>query len=133
MQTWTEKLNSSKSPQKKRLEKSVAGMPAGAMMYISTPQEIDGYIKKILPGRSVRVKQMRDDLAALNKADCTCPLTTGIFLRIVAEAAFEQIKSGNTSNPTPFWRAIEPGAGIVKKLSFGREFIQQKRDEEHIP
>jgi len=132
MQTWTEKLNCSKSPQKKLLEKSVAGMPAGALMYISTPQEIDAYIRQIPRGRGVTVQQMRVDLASRNKADCTCPLTTGIFLRIVAEAAFEKINSGSRADPTPFWRVIEKNANIVSKLSFDSAFIQQKRDEENI-
>lgn len=132
MQTWTEKLNCSKTPQIKRLEKSVAGMPAGSLMYMSTPLEIDEYIKKIPYGQGVSVQQMRDDLAKMNKADCTCPLTTGIFLRIVAEAAFEKINRGVSSNSTPFWRVIDPGASIVKKLSFDRALIEKMRDEESI-
>jgi hypothetical protein len=132
MQSWTEKLNCSKAPLKKRLEKSVAGMPAVALMYISTPQEIDAYIRQIPRGQSVSVQQMRVDLANSNKADCTCPLTTGIFLRIVAEAAFETINGGNSPDTTPFWRVIEPKASIVKKLSFDGAFIQQMRDEENI-
>lgn len=132
MQTWTEKLNCAKNSQKKRLEKSVAGMPAGALMYISTPLEIDEYIKNIQPGQTVSVQQMRDDLAKKNKADCSCPLTTGIFLRIVAEAAFEKINSGDSSMITPFWRVIDPKASIVKKLSFDSTFIKKMRDEESI-
>jgi hypothetical protein len=132
MQTWTEKLNCSKNPQKKKLAKSVAGMPAGALMYISTPLEIDAYIKTIPRGQGVSIKQMRDDLAKMNKADCTCPLTTGIFLRIVAEAAFEKVNSGDSSYLTPFWRVIDPKANIVKKLSFDAAFIQQMRHDEGI-
>jgi len=132
MQSWTEKLNCSKAPLKKRLEKSVAGMPAGALMYISTPQEIDAYIRQIPRGQGVSVQQMRVDLANRNKADCTCPLTTGIFLRIVAEAAFETINGGSSADTTPFWRVIEPKSSIVKKLSFDGVFIQQMRDEENI-
>lgn len=132
MQTWTEKLNASKNPQKKRLEKTVAGMPAGALMYISTPLEIDEYIKTIPRGQGVSIQQMRDNLAKMNKADCTCPLTTGIFLRIVAEAAFEKVNRGDTSNLTPFWRVIDHKANLVKKLSFDVAFIQQMRDQENI-
>ena len=137
MQTWTAKLHAPKSSQTKRLEKSIAGMPAGAMMYISTPQEIDTYIQRIPVGQGVSVAQMRADLAALHQADCTCPLTTGIFLRIVAEAAFEQINHGHEAKPmpfsTPFWRVLEPQANLVKKLSFdGAEFIQRMREAEGI-
>ena len=132
MQSWSEKLNCAKPSQKKRLEKSIAGMSAGSLMYISTPLEIDEYIKKIPYGQSISVQPMRDDLAKKNGADCTCPLTTGIFLRIVAEAAFENINSGTGSSPTPFWRAIDPKSSIAKKLSFDIAFVKQKRDEESI-
>lgn len=133
MSTWTEKLHAPKVSQTKRLEKSIAGIPAGAMMYISTPQEIDAYIQRIPVGQCVSVGQMRADLATLHQADCTCPLTTGIFLRIVAEAAFENIHQRNEANPTPFWRVLEPKASLVKKLSFdGGAFIQTMREAEGI-
>ncbi|MDI9335881.1 MAG: hypothetical protein QM520_02460 [Gammaproteobacteria bacterium] len=114
------------------MEKSIAGMPAGALMYISTPLEIDAYIKTIPRGQSVSIQQMRDHLAKINKADCTCPLTTGIFLRIVAEAAFEQVSRDESANLTPFWRVIDPKSSIVKKLSFDSTFIQHMRNDENI-
>jgi len=132
MKTWTEKLHMAKEPQKKRLEKSVAGMPAGALMYISTPQEIDEYIKAIPYGQSATVQQMRHDLAMKHQADCTCPLTTGIFLRIVAEAAFEQINQGQSEHVTPFWRLIDEKASVVKKLSFDSAVIRKMRAQEAI-
>lgn len=132
MVTWSDKLSSPKVAQKKILDKSVAGMPAGSLMYISTPQEIDQYINSVPYGNSKTIQQMRDDLAKNNQADCTCPLTTGIFLRIVAEAAFERMNQGDCENVTPFWRVIDLKASIVKKLSFDSSIIQRMRDEESI-
>lgn len=101
-------------------------------MYISTPQEIDLYIQSIPYGRSKTIQQMREDLAKQNQADCTCPLTTGIFLRIVAEAAFEKINQGDGANATPFWRVIDEKASIVKKLSFDSSIINRMRNVESI-
>lgn len=132
MKSWTEKFNCSKSSQKKRLEKSVAGMSAGALMYISTPQEIDEYIQSIPYGQSKTIQQMREDLAKKNQTDCTCPLTTGIFLRIVTEAAFEKINQDHGASITPFWRVVDRKASIVKKLSFDSSIIQKMRDQESI-
>jgi len=40
------------------------------------------------------MKTLRKDLAADFHADNTCPLSTAIFVRIAAEAAFEQFISG---------------------------------------
>ena len=39
---------------------------------------------------------MRDDLACLKQyqADKTCPVTTGIFLRIISEASYEEYDNG---------------------------------------
>ncbi len=132
MPSWTEKLNSGKPSQKKRLEKSFAGMSPGSLMYISTPQEIDAYVRSIPYGNSVSVIKMRGDLAKKHGADFTCPLTTGIFLRIVAEAAFERIDSAGDDVMTPFWRMIEPKSNLAGKLSFDGDFIPRKRREEGI-
>jgi hypothetical protein len=132
MPTWSEKLKSGKSSEKKRLEKSFGGMSEGSFMYISTPQEIDAYVRAIPYGQAVSVVQMRGDLANKNGADFTCPLTTGIFLRIVAEAAFENIDTAGVAGVTPFWRVIEPKSNLAGKLSFGGDFVQRKRSEEGI-
>ena len=37
---------------------------------------------------------MRNDLAIEYQADETCTVTTGIFLRIVSEASFEELNVG---------------------------------------
>jgi hypothetical protein len=102
-------------------------------MYISTPQIIESYIKQLAKGKSVDAVTMRNDLAIENNAVFTCPLTTGIFLRIVAEAANEQLEQGVAlKNITPFWRVIEPNSPLAKKLSFGQEFLIEMRKKEKI-
>ena len=132
MKSWSEKMHSTKTPQTKRLEKSGAGMSAGSLMLISTPQEIETFINQIPYGQSISVAQMRDALAKQHKADCTCPLTTGIFLRIVAEAAFEQLNTAPSKKITPFWRVIDANSSTAKKLSFDSSFIHQRRSAEGI-
>jgi hypothetical protein len=63
-----------------------------------------------------------------------CPLTAGIFLRIVAEKAWEEYCNGKPAAfITPFWRVIGSRAPISKKLSFGTGFIQEMRAAEGIP
>lgn len=132
MKSWSEKMHGAKAPHTKRLEKSGAGMSAGALMLISTPIDIDSFINQIPYGQTISVAQMRDALAKQHKADCTCPLTTGIFLRIVAEAAFEKLNTTPNEKITPFWRVIDANSSTAKKLSFDNNFIQQKRSAEGI-
>ena len=69
MPTWSEKIFFKKTPQTKRLYKFVSGMPAGSLMYMSNPQEIDEYIKSIPYGQSLNVQQTREDLAKRNQAN----------------------------------------------------------------
>jgi hypothetical protein len=131
--TWTEKLQLKKEPQVKKIDKDFWGYTRGDGMYISTPQIIEDYIKQIAKGKSVDTVTMRNDLAVENNAVFTCPLTTGIFLRIVAEAANEQLQQGVAlKNITPFWRMIEPNSPLAKKLSFGQDFLMEQRKKEKI-
>jgi hypothetical protein len=102
-------------------------------MHISTPQIIENYIKHIAKGKGIDTVTMRNDLAVENNAVFTCPLTTGMFLRIVAEAASEQMEQGvPLKNITPFWRIVEPNSPLAKKLTFGQEFLKEQRKKKKI-
>ena len=131
MKTWNDKLHCGKQPHIKRLEIDFAGMKAGSLMYISTPLEVDQYVRGIPYGRLVSPKVMRDDLAKRNGADHTCPVSTGIFLRIVSEAAFEDYKEINCiTEISPFWRIVAPDSDLAKKLNCSPEFIIVQRESE---
>jgi hypothetical protein len=131
--TWLEKLQCTKEPKIKRIDFDFAGIPANSIMFIATPQIIDDYIKEIPKGTKVTVQTMRNDLALENRADYTCPVTTGIFLRVVAEANFEKYSQNNSlEGITPFWRVIDPNSTLSKKLSFGQEFIIIQQQAEDI-
>lgn len=130
---WSEKLQQKKSPQTKRIDFSFSDIPAGSVMFIATPQLVDAYIRQIPKGKQVSVKTLRNDLAKAHQADATCPLTTGIFLRIAAEASYEKYRQTKSIRGiTPFWRVIEPGSPLAKKLSCGPRFIAERRKAEGI-
>lgn len=124
--TWLEKYNNSKDPVVKTIDKPWLGFREGSKMLISSPAEIDDYIRKIPAGKTVTVEKLRKDLAIKHGADFTCPLTTGIFLRIVAEKSFEEMNIDKIE-VAPFWRIIDPGSKLASKLSFGLDFIVQMR------
>ena len=94
MKSWKEKLNIDKSFVVKRLDKNFSDMKVGENMLIATPKIIDEYIKQIPKGININIKTLRNDLALTYNADTTCPVTTGIFLRIVSEAAYEDLLNG---------------------------------------
>ena len=131
MTSWKEKLNNDKSFIVKRLDKNFSDMKVGENMLIATPKIIDEYIKQIPKGIDINIKTLRNDLALTYNADTTCPVTTGIFLRIVSEAAYEDFLNGE-KNITPFWRVVEHESKTASKLACGINFIKKRRSEENI-
>ena len=131
--TWTEKLNIDRKPVIEKADKDFAGVKAGQMMLIPTPKIVDAYIRQIPKGREVDSNTIRKDLAAEYHAEVTCPLTTGIFIRIAAEAAYEELEKGKPLNKiTPFWRVISEKSPAAKKLTFGTKFLIEQRKKEGI-
>ncbi len=131
--TWQEKLHNGHPDKVERVAKRFADIPEGATMYISTPEIVDEYIRHIPEGVHTGLQQMRKDLAAEHGAEYTCPITSGIFLRIVAEAAYEEYMAGKpVKKIAPFWRMIDSKAPAAKKLTFGTEFVKQQRIKEGL-
>ena len=124
-------INIDKSFVVKRLDKNFSDMKVGENMLIATPKIIDEYIKQIPKGININIKTLRNDLALTYNADTTCPVTTGIFLRIVSEAAFEDFLNGE-KNITPFWRVVDHESKTATKLACGINFIKKRRSEENI-
>ena len=59
-------------------------------------------------------------------ADNTCPVTTGIFLRIVIEQNKDDVKF-------IYWRVIGEKHPLVKKLKLDENQIKKRRVDEGIP
>ncbi len=116
--SWREKLE---NPPKglPKVENGPAGWAktfGGRKVLIATPLLVDELVKKVPEGKLVTIRQIRESLSKKFKADSTCPLTTGIFLRIVAETSEEDRKNGRQS-PTPYWRVIRENGSLIDKFS----------------
>ncbi len=129
--TWKEKLDSGGEPHVGTMTRTISGIPAGGLMLIPIPRQVDNYIRGIPKGVSKTTKEMGDALAKEAGADISCPLCIGIFTRISAEAAHEAMLTGE-KEVTPFWRIIPPKATVRKKLSFGEAVVDQLRREEGL-
>ncbi|MBL7684033.1 MAG: hypothetical protein JNK00_11795 [Flavipsychrobacter sp.] len=131
--TWAEKMNPDAEPKVKKVDSDFADIPAGATMLIATPNIVDDYIRHIPKGTTTTLQQMRKDLAAEYNAEFMCPVTAGIFLRIVAENAYEEYQKGKpVSKIAPFWRMIDKKSPPIKKLTFGADFVLEQRQKEKI-
>jgi hypothetical protein len=126
--TWAEKMNPDAQHKIEKTDKTFADIPKGSKMLIATPKIVEEYVKNIPKGRGTTLQQMRKDLAAEYNADYTCPITSGIFVRIVAEHAYEEYQKGKSvKNITPFWRIIDMRSPAANKLTFGTDFLIEQR------
>ena len=89
-------------------------------MLIPKPLDINALINKIPKGKLVTVTQIREKLAKDAHANCSCPMTTGIFLRIVAEVAEEDLRS-EKGEVTPYWRVIKADGSLNEKFPGGAQ------------
>ncbi|MFM8349430.1 MAG: hypothetical protein ACKN9D_00015 [Actinomycetales bacterium] len=129
--TWSQKMDKPPAPVVKPLDRRFAGHHPGELMLISTPRTIQARVRRLRPGTAITIAELRDRLASSADADFTCPLSTGIFLRIVAESALDDMRTGSSTDEiTPFWRAIEPDSALASKLSCGPAFIARQRARE---
>lgn len=125
---WRKRFAAAKDPHVVMLSSPFAGVPAGAMMLISSPGEIARYVAAIPSGETRTIARLRSDLAKRAKADAMCPVTTAIYLRVVAEVALDELEAGKPMDEVvPFWRVIEPKDKLAAKLSCGPERIEHLR------
>jgi len=88
-------------------------------------------VRTVPKRKLVTVGQIRRHLAGPFKADSTCPLTTGIFLRIISEAAEEDRQAGKKAI-TPYWRVIKDDGSLNPKFPGGVDAHAEKlRQEGH--
>ena len=87
-------------------------------MLIPKPLDVDALMRRIPKGKLATVEQIRKRLAQDFHADFTCPLTAGIFIRIAAEVAEEDLSRG-WREITPYWRVIKADGSLNEKLPGG--------------
>jgi alkylated DNA nucleotide flippase Atl1 len=99
------------------------------MMLIPEPLEMDALIRTVPKGRLVTIPQLMDRLARDAGANCACPMTTGIFLRAVAETAEEDLREGRR-RITPYWRVLKKGGLLNPKYPGGAQSQAARLKEE---
>jgi hypothetical protein len=122
--SWREKLSKPQEPRLVAVPPKMARFGRG-MMLIPTPMLVDKILRQVPRGRLVTVSEVRRKLARDFSADVTCPLTTGIFVRIAAEAA-EEDRANGRKRITPYWRVVRENGGLNPKFP-GAEVEQARR------
>ncbi|MEO1249461.1 MAG: hypothetical protein AAFW76_06430 [Pseudomonadota bacterium] len=131
--SWHEKLNNPAPPQIKPVPTNMAGMKEGQLMLIPTPRMIDAFVRSLPNGEGLDMPGLRGALASQEGAEVTCPITTGIHLRTVAEAAYERhLQGAPLADITPFWRVMDKKTPVTKKLACGVDFVTAQREREGL-
>jgi alkylated DNA nucleotide flippase Atl1 len=98
-------------------------------MVIPAPREVDGIMKKVPRGKLITINQIRAALAKRHQADFACPITTGIFAWIAANAAEEAVREGQ-KRVTPYWRTLKSGGELNEKYPGGIAKLKQRLEAE---
>lgn len=117
--TWKEKLTDSKDlPKVVRIAASMSKRWGEGTLVIPAPIEVDGLMRKVRKGKVTTINEIRKTLARQHGATIGCPITTGIFAWIAANAAAEDQSAGK-KRITPYWRTLKNGGVINEKYPGG--------------
>jgi len=83
----------------------------------------------VLEGKLTTINEIRVALAKKHGATIGCPITTGIFAWIAANAAEEQRQKGE-KNIAPYWRVLKTGGVINEKYPGGVEAQKKHLEKE---
>jgi hypothetical protein len=123
---------SKKSEKKSWKEKLVEESPSHGKIVkilIPKPLDVDSLIRTVPEGKLVTDKQIREKLANEYEADATCSKVTGIFVRIAAEAAEEDLQAGITKI-APYWRVLAKDGSLKPKFPGGIEHQKELLEKE---
>jgi hypothetical protein len=130
--SWREKLEKEQEPKVVDIPPKMVKRFGTGKMLIPKPLDVDALIRKVKKGKLVTQAQIRERLAKDFKVDVTCPITTGIFIRIAAEAAEEDLRRGK-KRITPYWRVIKADGSLNEKLPGGvKAQAAHLREEGHV-
>jgi len=119
--SWSEKLKDSKDlPKVEKITGKMSKRWGTSTVVIPAPMEVDEIMRKIPEGKITTINEIRAVLAKKHGASIGCPITTGIFAWIAANAAEEKKQKGER-NITPYWRTLKTGGVINEKYPGGAE------------
>jgi alkylated DNA nucleotide flippase Atl1 len=119
--SWVEKLADSKGlPQVQKITGKMSKRWGTGTVAIPAPMEVDEIMRKVPKGKLITINDIRAAIAKKHKATIGCPITTGIFAWIAANAAEEQRQEGK-KDITPYWRTLKTGGVINEKYPGGVE------------
>ncbi len=137
--SWQEKLADNKGhPTVFKIEGKLSKRWGTGTCVIPSPMEVNELMQRVPKGKVTTIDDLRKALARRHRTTIACPITTGIFSWISANAAEEAVGEGK-KNITPYWRTLKsngeinpkyPGGVIALKRKLaaeGHKFVQKRK------
>ena len=128
--SWSEKLRDNKGlPQVQKITDKMSKRWGTGTVVIPAPMEVNEMMRKVPTGKIITINEIRAALAKKHGATIGCPMTTGIFAWIAANAA-EERRQGGQKDITPYWRTLKTGGEINPKYPGGVEAQKKLLEKE---
>ena len=127
--SWIEKLHDNKNlPKIEEITDDMSKKWGEGTFVIPAPIEVYEIMAGIPKGKLITINEIRKTLAKKHNTTISCPLTTGIFAWIAANAAEEEVEKGVKKKAIPYWRTLKTGGELNEKYPGGVD-AQTKRLE----
>jgi hypothetical protein len=129
--SWRDKLEDSKDlPKVVKIPERMKAKWGKGTLVIPAPKEVDEMMRRVPKRKVTTVNQIRAALAERHSTTMACPMTTGIFAWIAANAAEETIAARPKARVTPYWRTLKSGGVLNEKYPGGIERQRQHLEAE---
>jgi len=124
--SWREKLADSKDfPKIAKIDAAKSMHWGTGTFVIPAPIEVDAAMRKVRRGKLTTIDAIRRVLAKRHGTTIACPLTTGIFAWIAANAAAEDEAAGRP-RITPYWRTLKSNGELNPKYPGGIQNLRAR-------
>ena len=124
--SWTEKLRDNKGlPEIATIDGKLSTRWGTGTFVVPAPLEVKELMDKVPKGKLTSINELRAALARKHGTTIACPITTGIFAWIAANAAEEAAAAG-AKRITPYWRTLKSCGELNPKYPGGIEALSAK-------
>jgi hypothetical protein len=117
--SWREKLADNKGlPRVEPITPKMSARWGEGTVVLPAPMEVDAMMGAVPPGKVTTINHIREALAKRHQATICCPIVTGIFAWVAANAA-EEASAAGAAGTTPYWRTLKAGGQLNEKYPGG--------------
>jgi hypothetical protein len=129
--SWRDKLEDSKDlPKVVKIPERMKAKWGKGTLVIPAPKAVDEMMRRVPRRKVTTVNQIRTALAKKHSTTIACPMTTGIFAWIAANAAEEEVAARPKARITPYWRTLKAGGVLNEKYPGGIDRQKQRLEAE---